>query len=72
MTGRYVHVRSHGPSGRYKDNYPDKTLRRWADEIAKSQRQLHTVFVYFDNDQKSAAPIDALRLRDMLGREKPL
>jgi uncharacterized protein YecE (DUF72 family) len=66
VTAGHVYVRGHGPGGRYRDNYPDKTLRRWARDIAQWKRRRHTVFVYFDNDQKSAAPIDALRLRNML------
>ena len=60
------YVRGHGPNGRYKDHYPDKTLRAWAHHIVKWQRQRRTVFVYFDNDQKSAAPSDARRLLEML------
>jgi uncharacterized protein YecE (DUF72 family) len=28
------------------------------------------VYVYFDNDQKAAAPADAKRLVKMIGREK--
>jgi uncharacterized protein YecE (DUF72 family) len=43
-----------------------KTLRTWARDIRKWKRQWRTVFVYFDNDQKSAAPIDALRLRKLI------
>ena len=66
VTARHVYVRGHGPGGRYKDNYPDKTLRDWARDVAKWRRQRRTVFVYFDNDQKSAAPADARRLMDML------
>jgi len=69
VTARHVYVRGHGPGGRYMDNYPAKTLRRWAREIAKWQRQRRTVFVYFDNDQKSAAPRDAQRLRELLDGE---
>jgi uncharacterized protein YecE (DUF72 family) len=42
-------------------------LRSWARDIGKWKRQRRTVFVYFDNDQKSAAPMDALRLMQMLG-----
>ena len=56
VTARHVYLRGHGPNGRYKDHYPDKTLRAWAHHIVKWQRQRRTVFVYFDNDQKSAAP----------------
>jgi uncharacterized protein YecE (DUF72 family) len=65
-TARHVYVRGHGPSGRYKDNYPEETLRVWAREIRKWRRQRRKVLVYFDNDQKSAAPKDAQRLKEML------
>jgi uncharacterized protein YecE (DUF72 family) len=67
VTARHVYVRGHGPGGAYKDHYPDKTLRAWARDIEKWKRQRRTVYVYFDNDQKSAAPKDALRLMEMLG-----
>jgi uncharacterized protein YecE (DUF72 family) len=70
VTARHVYVRGHGPGGHYKDHYPDKTLRTWARDIRKWKRQRRTVFVYFDNDQKSAAPIDALRLRTLLEKRK--
>jgi uncharacterized protein YecE (DUF72 family) len=43
-------------------------LRAWARDIRKWKRQRRMVFVYFDNDQKSAAPKDARRLIDMLER----
>jgi uncharacterized protein YecE (DUF72 family) len=65
-TARHVYVRGHGPSGRYKDNYPEETLRAWAREIRKWRRQRRKVLVYFDNDQKSAAPKDAQRLQEIL------
>jgi uncharacterized protein YecE (DUF72 family) len=70
VTARHVYVRGHGPGGAYKDHYSDKTLRNWAADIRKWKRQRRTVFVYFDNDQKSAAPKDALRLMDILGMGK--
>jgi uncharacterized protein YecE (DUF72 family) len=66
VTARHVYVRGHGPGGRYKDHYSDRTLRAWARAIAAWRRQRRTVFVYFDNDQKSAAPADARRLMQML------
>jgi len=70
VTARHVYVRGHGPGGRYKHNYPDKTLRAWAQDIRKWKRQRRTVFVYFDNDQKSAAPKDAQRLIEILAEQK--
>jgi uncharacterized protein YecE (DUF72 family) len=62
VTARHVYVRGHGPDGRYRNNYPDATLRVWARSIAQWRRQRREVCVYFDNDQKSAAPQDARRL----------
>ena len=46
------------------------TLREWADHIRKWRRQDRSVFAFFDNDQKSAAPADARRLMALLGVEK--
>ncbi|HEY1365408.1 MAG TPA: DUF72 domain-containing protein [Xanthobacteraceae bacterium] len=66
VTARHVYVRGHGPGGRYRDHYPDTTLRAWARHICKWKRQRRTVFVFFDNDQKSAAPLDAMRVIAML------
>jgi uncharacterized protein YecE (DUF72 family) len=62
VTAQHVYVRGHGPTGRYKDRYPKKTLSRWASEIAAWRRRRLKVFCYFDNDQKTAAPKDAQRL----------
>jgi uncharacterized protein YecE (DUF72 family) len=66
VTARHVYVRGHGPTGEYKDRYPDKTLRLWARAVRTWRRQRRTVFVYFDNDWKSAAPKDARRLIELV------
>jgi uncharacterized protein YecE (DUF72 family) len=66
VTASFVYVRGHGPTGAYTGHYRDKTLRAWARHIARSQRQRRDVYVYFDNDQKSAAPFDAKRLMAMV------
>jgi uncharacterized protein YecE (DUF72 family) len=65
-TADFVYVRGHGPQGRYKGHYRAETLTEWARRIKSWKRQGCDVFVYFDNDQKSAAPADALRLRQLL------
>jgi uncharacterized protein YecE (DUF72 family) len=67
VTARHVYVRGHGPTGEYRDNYPDKMLRKWARAIAQWRREGRSVYVYFDNDQKSAAPADARKLIEMVG-----
>ena len=58
-TASHVYVRGHGPGGRYQGSYSGKTLARWSAVIDSWKRQHREVFVYFDNDQKAAAPKDA-------------
>jgi uncharacterized protein YecE (DUF72 family) len=65
-TADLVYVRGHGPTGRYKGSYSTPTLQRWADSIIPWLKQGRDVLVYFDNDQKAAAPKDARRLREIL------
>jgi uncharacterized protein YecE (DUF72 family) len=65
-TADFVYVRGHGPGGRYKGHYSTAALAAWAKRIRSWKAQGCDVFVFFDNDQKSAAPIDALKLKQML------
>src|SRR5436190_19806002 len=67
-TADFVYVRGHGPGGRYRGNYSGETLTSWVKRIRSWTKQGCDVYVYFDNDQKSAAPADALKLRQMLAR----
>ena len=62
VTADLVYVRGHGPTGRYKGHYPDATLKGWAEHISAWREEQKTVYVFFDNDQKSAAPTDAKQL----------
>ena len=66
VTASHVYVRGHGPAGDYKDRYPKKTMDVWSDTIMKWKRKQLTVYCYFDNDQKSAAPKDAQRLMELV------
>jgi uncharacterized protein YecE (DUF72 family) len=66
-TADFVYIRGHGPGGRYQDRYGRQTLSKWAARIKSWKKQGCDVFVYFDNDQKSAAPADALELKRLLG-----
>jgi uncharacterized protein YecE (DUF72 family) len=65
-TANFVYIRGHGPQGRYRGHYRHDTLFEWAQRIKSWKRRGSDVFVYFDNDQKSAAPADALKLRKLL------
>ncbi|MDP8985771.1 MAG: DUF72 domain-containing protein [Pseudomonadota bacterium] len=68
-TADFVYVRGHGPTGRYKGNYPPAALSAWAERMQRWRRRGYDVYAYFDNDQKSAAPADALRLKQYLGQD---
>jgi uncharacterized protein YecE (DUF72 family) len=65
-TAEHVYVRLHGPTGRYHGNYSPQRLKAWATTVARWKKQGRTVYCYFDNDQKSAAPHDAERLIRLL------
>lgn len=65
-TADFVYVRGHGPGGRYRGHYRNATLAEWARRAQSWKKQGCDVYVYFDNDQKSAAPADALKLRRLL------
>jgi uncharacterized protein YecE (DUF72 family) len=67
-TADFVYVRGHGPGGRYKGHYTAATLAAWSEKVRRWHARRHDVFVYFDNDQKAAAPLDALRLMKTLRR----
>jgi len=67
-TACHVYIRGHGPTGRYRGSYSSRTLRRWADAALRWQAERRSVFIYFDNDQKAAAPRDARRLSAMIER----
>jgi uncharacterized protein YecE (DUF72 family) len=74
-TAGHVYVRGHGPTGKYKDRYPPATLQRWAAQIARWRKAGRSVYCYFDNDQKTAAPKDARRLVELTaaaGKRSPL
>jgi uncharacterized protein YecE (DUF72 family) len=63
-TAGHVYVRGHGPGGRYRGHYRPNTLDKWKRWL--QQRDGRTATVYFDNDQKSAAPKDAAHLANLL------
>jgi uncharacterized protein YecE (DUF72 family) len=67
-TADFIYIRGHGPQGRYKGHYSREALGNCARHIRTWKKRGYDVFVYFDNDQKSAAPADALKLRRILDR----
>jgi uncharacterized protein YecE (DUF72 family) len=72
VTANYIYVRGHGPQGHYRGHYSPTRLQEWCRWLRDKRRRGHAAFVYFDNDQKSAAPKDAKRLLKLCspGRSK--
>jgi uncharacterized protein YecE (DUF72 family) len=66
VTASFAYVRGHGPGGHYHGRYSQAQLKHWADWIRARQTSGITVFSYFDNDVKSAAPKDAQLLIEQL------
>jgi uncharacterized protein YecE (DUF72 family) len=66
VTAPHVYVRAHGPLGNYRDRYAPQTLAAWARRLLRLRMEGHSIYVYFDNDQKSAAPLDAARLMRLM------
>jgi uncharacterized protein YecE (DUF72 family) len=65
VTASFVYLRGHGPGGRYFGRYSKAELTRWARRIAGWRAEGRDVYAYFDNDVKSAAPLDALALKGL-------
>jgi uncharacterized protein YecE (DUF72 family) len=68
-TASFVYIRGHGADGRYAGNYTDETLEARAQRIAGWRAGGRDVHCDFDNDIKSAAPLDARRLMQRTGAD---
>ncbi len=61
-TAGFSYVRLHGPQEAYGGSYDDQTLQSYADKILRWADEGRDVYCYFDNDQKSHAPLNASSL----------
>ena len=87
VTSDFIYCRLHGSEELYGSGYDDPALDEWADRVAtwarggepadaarvdgKARRRRRDVFVYFDNDAKARAPVDAKALRKRVNRLVP-
>jgi len=67
-TTDFVYLRFHGLSGGSAHDYADRELEPWAKRLRHSARKGLIGFVYFNNDVNTRAPLNALRLMDMVGK----
>ena len=65
-TADWVYIRGHGPGGRYFGRYEAAELEAWAGRLADWRAAGRDVYCYFDNDIKSAAPMDAAVLKGLI------
>jgi uncharacterized protein YecE (DUF72 family) len=66
-TDHLAYVRLHGEEELYASGYDDAALDRWAALVAGWRDTGRDVVVYFDNDIKVRAPVDAQALAARLG-----
>jgi uncharacterized protein YecE (DUF72 family) len=67
VTADFVYIRLHGSRELYASGYTDAELDEWARKIAAWRTiggKQRDVYVYFDNDAKVHAPLDAKRLAE--------
>ncbi|MBW4022714.1 MAG: DUF72 domain-containing protein [Proteobacteria bacterium] len=83
VTADFLYLRLHGSEALYASGYDDAALDDWARRVRawadggepadaervgpKAQKRKRDVFVYFDNDLKVRAPVDAQALMRRLG-----
>lgn len=77
VTGGWRYLRFHGTSSRYAGRYGRKALHTVARDLDSWRREGFTAWVYFNNDLRGHALLDALELLDLLGepsqvRARPL
>ena len=70
VTADFVYVRLHGSQELYASGYSDLELDEWAQRIGAWRATGHDVYVYFDNDIKVHAPLDAMRLAERVGAQR--
>src|SRR4029079_13262334 len=84
VTADFVYCRLHGSEELYASGYDDASLDRWAHRVATwaqggepadaervkgaARKRRRDVFVYFDNDIKVRAPVDAAALTERADR----
>jgi uncharacterized protein YecE (DUF72 family) len=83
VTADFVYVRLHGSEQLYASGYGPKALAAWVERIrtwqlggeakgthvgTPARKQTRDVYVYFDNDAKVRAPVDARSLITLLDR----
>jgi uncharacterized protein YecE (DUF72 family) len=67
VTADFAYARLHGAEELYASGYDAKALDEWAGRVRGWTSAGFDVYVYFDNDMKVRAPVDAIGLMTRLG-----
>ncbi len=65
-TTNFVYIRLHGPGNKYQGSYTDGELNSWADQCMQWAKEGKDTFIYFDNDEKAYATLNAKTLQDKI------
>ena len=69
ITADFIYIRLHGPGKeKYQGSYPDKTLKKWADNIKDWKKEGKDVYCYFDNDQYGYAAFNGIKLWELISK----
>ena len=71
VTSDFVYCRLHGSEELYASGYDAAALDTWAARVVAWAEGARDVFVYFDNDAKVRAPVDAMGLMERIGVDRP-
>ena len=69
VTAEFIYLRLHGPGRPYRGQYETTALEEWAGEFSVWAKEGKEIYCYFDNDEAGYAAQDAMRLKEMVGRE---
>lgn len=69
-TSNFVYIRLHGPKKAYTGRYSPAALTAWKQRLLTWKEEGKEVYIYFDNDDKSYAVKDGLKLRERMNNEK--
>jgi uncharacterized protein YecE (DUF72 family) len=70
VTADFIYVRRHGPGSLYSSCYTEEMLKRDASKISEWLKEGREVYVYFNNDAYGYAIKNALRLKELLTKER--
>ena len=70
QTAPFIYLRRHGATALYSSNYSEEELKEEAAKIQEWLKAGNDVFLYFNNDAKGYAVLNALKVKELLGERR--